>query len=688
MKPSILVHLAWTLALAFPQSARSQTVSSPEDTTLFKTASVLSLRIPTPEDRVSGNAHTLSTETLQNGRSPDLEDALNALPGVRMETRGFGGSRRLQIRSSGIRAPFAVRNVHMLMDGFVLTNASGISPLDLWNPQWMSQLEVLKGPVGAIYGSGYGGVLLGTSLNSFQDKKTSSISGYSRLATNGSDTLSLNGISSESGFQWQRISNSTEWTLRGLWNEVPGGRLHESNGRKQLEFHRRKKMEDGRLTHLWTGWMDASWDLPGSLNASDANLAPASSPGAEFDAHVDRMRTWIGYSSEKRQNEKQSGLWIYAQHTEKQNPFGTSPYFNGLKDESEQFASARWWEAKTALLSNGSKFTWDKTAILRAEDLSLRESDLNPVDDAYRYQFQSITINVWGSSGIRLENNKWQLDAQMAFEWMRRNTDGDGTVDDGSKLAIAENYKHLAALPFIGFSFEFTEQSRLFLQYGKATSHPTTFELVDPDLYTTLNLLPERANAIELGWKGNTDFKQASVTYSLQAYQQEVGNAIASVQRESDGFYIDNIQGLQMVGLEGYCNAMVTLKNSHWVVLQGQGSMNRHSFNSVTEALPGTPLHASSFQAAYHTERWAAGTMHYWNDRMPLHNSKDDWSQAHQRLDAWISLKSAACTWQFGVRNILDSKYSSWFQTNGFGGRYFNPAPARLVWLSWRWQIS
>ena len=66
------------------------------------------------------------------------------------ETRGTGGSRRLQMRSSGLRSPFGVRNVLMLMDGFARTNASGNSPLELWNPQWLDRLEVVKGPVGAI----------------------------------------------------------------------------------------------------------------------------------------------------------------------------------------------------------------------------------------------------------------------------------------------------------------------------------------------------------------------------------------------------------------------------------------------------------------------------------------------------------------------------------------------------------
>jgi iron complex outermembrane receptor protein len=666
----------------------SQDQFDSQDTLAVNVATVQAYRIPTPSDRVSGNVHSLTVETLQNGKSPDLEDALNSLPGVRMETRGFGGSRRLQIRSSGVRAPFAVRNVHMLMDGFVLTNASGISPLDLWNPQWMNRLEVLKGPAGAIYGSGYGGVLLGTSLGPLLNEgNPTRITGFSRIATSGANQLSFSGLSSEVGFQCQSRFASDEWTVRVLLNETPGGRIHESNGRQQFELHRRKIASSNKMTHLWAGWMDASWELPGSLNANDANNNSDSSPGDAYDAHVDRMRTWLGWSQEGQKDNRQSGLWLYAQHSEKENPFGTSPFFNGFKAEAEQFASLRWWQAQTYQLPQGYRMTWDQTAIARGERLDLKESDLSPASNAYRYSITSTTANVWASSGIRIENETWQFDAQAAFEWMQRTTDGDGADESDNYVAINESYSHISLLPYFSLSRKAISNGRIFIQYGKASSHPTTFELVDPDNYTALNLLPERANAVELGWKGKTSLNDYLFSYSLQGYHQLVSDAIASVSGQNDGIYIDNVPGLQMTGLEAFLQADVQTGNGQ-ITVQGQGSLNRHSFENVSGVLPGTPLHSASINASYHAKKWSLGCMHFWNDRMPLHDTKDDWSNAHQRLDAWVAVNSKASSWQLGVRNVLDASYSSWFQTNAFGGRYFNPAPRRMVWLSWKWKLN
>ena len=115
------------------------------DTAAVEAAEVLALRIPSTAAQAASNIAVLEATALQNGHSPDLQDALNSVPGILMETRGTGGSRRLQMRSSGLRSPFGVRNVLMLMDGFVLTNASGNSH-GIVDPQWLDRLKWSKVP--------------------------------------------------------------------------------------------------------------------------------------------------------------------------------------------------------------------------------------------------------------------------------------------------------------------------------------------------------------------------------------------------------------------------------------------------------------------------------------------------------------------------------------------------------------
>ena len=77
--------------------------------------------------------------------SADLAPALNALPGVLMETRGAGGSRRLNIRGSALRSPFAVRNTMLFVRGFLLTEADGTSPMEWLEPSWTGPMSLVSG---------------------------------------------------------------------------------------------------------------------------------------------------------------------------------------------------------------------------------------------------------------------------------------------------------------------------------------------------------------------------------------------------------------------------------------------------------------------------------------------------------------------------------------------------------------
>jgi len=103
----------------------------------------------------------VSDSVLTNGfGSADVSNALNALPGVLMETRGMGGSRRLNVRGSALRSPFAVRNTMLFIRGFLLTEADGTSPVEWLDPSSVGGMELVSGAAATTFGGAYGGALL------------------------------------------------------------------------------------------------------------------------------------------------------------------------------------------------------------------------------------------------------------------------------------------------------------------------------------------------------------------------------------------------------------------------------------------------------------------------------------------------------------------------------------------------
>jgi hypothetical protein len=64
-------------------------------------------------ERIPASIGYVDKEILESNDQSSLQPSLNTIAGVMMESRGYGGSHRLNIRGSSLRSPFAVRNVKM-----------------------------------------------------------------------------------------------------------------------------------------------------------------------------------------------------------------------------------------------------------------------------------------------------------------------------------------------------------------------------------------------------------------------------------------------------------------------------------------------------------------------------------------------------------------------------------------------
>ena len=498
--------------------------------------------------------------------------------------------------------------------------------------------------------------------------------------------------SQASGFAHTQVTNPLKRAaihVNLLWNDAPGFRDQEHNQRNQAEMHALWKPAPHVKSHVWLGWMDAEWGLPGSLNAETAATNPTAAPGESYDAMVQRERTWLAWSRETSEANQKSGIWAYGQISNKHNPFGTSPFFNGVKDESEQFLSLRWWNARSKAWGDRGKITVDQSVIARYESLDLLERDNAYAENSLRYAIDSRTASHWASVGSRLEwDDHWQLDVQLAIEHMHRRSEGERRIYADSTGEYAESYRVLDPLPFIQLAYQWNPEWRLFAQYGNGGSHPTSFELVDPEGFQPYELQPEEANSIELGTRWNHTAGSGRWQGTLQAFHQRVAQAIAQVPGPADGVYMDNIDGLQMTGVESSLQWSQAFQDDWFASAILWGNWNRQSFTPYADVLPGTPQASGGSNGSVQWRHWTLAWSHQWIGRIKLHNFLDDWSENHHRLNAQIRWSTRHHSVQFGVRNVLNQAYSNWVQTNAFGGRYYNPAPGRSIWVSWRWSFT
>ena len=147
--------MALALAAAGPlpaqgaDSARRAAALDPVVTTATRDARALR-EVPAATSVVDSTA-------LARSRGVHLGDALRAVPGIQAGSLYGTEDVKITARGAGVRSGFGVRGVAVLLDGIPLTEPDGQGRLDLIDLGTAQRVEVVRGPVSALYGGAAGG---------------------------------------------------------------------------------------------------------------------------------------------------------------------------------------------------------------------------------------------------------------------------------------------------------------------------------------------------------------------------------------------------------------------------------------------------------------------------------------------------------------------------------------------------
>ena len=106
---------------------------------------------------VAASVSVVDSSALARTRMVHLGDALRAVPGITAGSLYGTEDVKITARGSGVRSGFGVRGVAVLLDGIPLTEPDGQGRLDLVELGTAERVEVVRGPVSALYGGAAGG---------------------------------------------------------------------------------------------------------------------------------------------------------------------------------------------------------------------------------------------------------------------------------------------------------------------------------------------------------------------------------------------------------------------------------------------------------------------------------------------------------------------------------------------------
>ena len=616
-----------------------------------------------PSEQIAGS-RWVTDSTLVNGfGAHDVSNALNQLPGVSMETRGDGGSRRLNVRGSSLRSPFAVRNTQLFMHGFLMTEADGTSPVEWIDPSWSGPIEIISGPAATTFGGAYGGAL----------------NVHGRPTPEGQWVQTTLGSTGSGGLQQQL---STGWKRQGL--QVRASR-QENSGYRDWEWSEKWQAEvecawgtRAMKHHTWAGLLSANWALPGGIVAT---ALPTNAPGEDYNAQVDRTRAFLAHHIHvpqvtNRQHRSSLDVWGLVRTTQKTNPFGTSPFFNGYKDESgwggSLRARQRW--APWKLPVGSIQAEWNLLAVFDRNSLMAFE---DPIEGTASPMLYDLWIRQqrahWAPSVAWDAGQGWRVEAATALS--QRQSMATGVAQDSSYTAP---FNRTSILPRIGVSKALPSDVSVFFQTSTGFSDPTNFETLPLDEgFTGVQVLDS-----ETAWSFEAGVRHPWGQLSM--FHQFVQGPIAQVFDTLDvPSFVNGDEALVMNGVEWMAGHTW---GAHRVQLNG----NVLGLTQGGESIPGQAVWNANLNYHWQVMEGADDVnLHVWI----RHRGGILLSQDSDEATAPVNVLNLQSTWNrrnepwqvtVGVRNALNASYSGWVQANAPGDKFYNPAPPRTAFLSVR----
>lgn len=613
--------------------------------------------------RAISNISLQQNQKLQSQVS--LQEYLNVIPGLfSLNQNNFAQDIRVSIRGFGARSAFGIRGVKIVIDGIPETTPDGQGQVDNIPLNLLSTVESIRGPSASLFGNASGGVLYFKTIDSLE-KDTA------QLRFN-SGSFGLASIKATVGLKGE----NTSAVLFQNFTDAVG---YRQNSRfKQRVFN-------AKVIHTIS---DKS-NLVGQVNYTHSPIAQDPGGLNLKEYKIDRSRARqnnLRYETYETIKHFKSGLNYYRELNEywsfQGNVFYTNRDFYGkLPFEFGGIVAIQrnYYGANTNL-------SYDKSNL----KLQIGIEGNNQRDQRQRYR------NIDGSQGsetfAQLEkfsnisaysSGYYQIKSiifQGGLRYDQQHIGADSTTE-------TKQYKTLN--PSLGIGLKLG-RNLLFSNISTSFETPALSELsADPSGIEGLNfdLNPSQAIGYEIGWKWNNQ----ATNIELVSYHTTTSNEIVPYEIEAfpnRSFYRNAGEtirkGIELYFRQGF-NFFTTSvaysisNNTFQEFLLGDSDLSGNR-------LPGLPKQQLNFQLrSRNIGSWdflLSGTLVgeiYADD---ANQTKiDPYQVINLSLQKSFDYSSFSIDLFAGINNLFNRDYFDNIRINAFGGRYYEPAPLRNIFV-------
>jgi iron complex outermembrane receptor protein len=658
--------------------------------------------------RGAGSIDVVGADELREGQAQiNLSEGLGRVPGLVIRNRqNYAQDLQISVRGYGARATFGVRGVRLFVDGIPASAPDGSGQAANFPLGSADRVEVVRGPMAALYGASSGGALLLYTEDGQQPAqwRTGVVAGSDGLWRASTQLTGQTGTGQDPG--WSYALDVTGFATDGI-------RPQSAADRTTANMKLSRRHEGGRTVLVFNRHSSFALDPQGLDRAAFDENPRQTSAGA------------LGFNTRKTVSQSQLGL-AFEQALGGGHKLELMGY--GGQRQVVQFQSIA-QGAQNAPGSSGGVIDldrdyWGWNARWRHEgdwqggrlSLSAGLASDHQRDNRKGYEnFVGSTVGVQGRLRRDEVNRAQTLDPYLQAEWRTQDLTLMGGVrqtrteyeskdryivginrdDSGSK-----SFK--ATLPVVGVRWQWRPAVQAFASIGKGFEIPTLNEVAyrsgGVSGFNT-ELKAARSTSAELGLRGRAEHLRWSATaFDIRTDEEIVvqNNTGGRTTFQNAGRTLR--QGLELAGEWGA--GPVTLTSAYtWMRANYEdGFMTCISAGCPTannpqvqvpsgNRVPGLPKHQMFVQAAWDTG-WAGSRVTLearHTGRVMVNDLNTDAAAAHTLFNLGVQFQQALGDWTLKefvrLDNLTDRKHAGSVIVNDGNRRFFEPGAGRKVLL-------
>jgi iron complex outermembrane receptor protein len=649
----------------------------PGGATALEELSVTATRVEKSLEAVPAAVGVVQQEEIQYAEPQlGLDESLSKIPGIFMQNRyNFAQDLRVSIRGFGARSAFGIRGIKVVVDGIPETLPDGQANVDSIDIGSIGNMQVVRGPVSALYGNASGGALL---IETEQPPETPFISLRPTFGSDGFRKHQLKFGGKHDRFDY--LVNLSDLSYDGY-------REHSATELSSLNSKFGFDLDDGARFSTVLNYTDSPVaDDPGGLTEALAAEDPTSAwtRNLTLDSGEELEQTRIGLIYETPVGESgELRLRNYYVWRDLANrlPIGAT----GQGVVLDRFA-----------LGGGVQYTHSAALAGHANRLTVGIDLDRQKDDRTRYllagdslgqQIQDQDEQV-DSVGLYVQNEysvSERVELTLGGRYDRLDFDVDDNFlsngDDSGERSLRK------FSPSLGLRFTPRPGLNLYANLSRSFESPTAVELRDPDgAGFNQDLNPQEAINYEIGIKGALGSR---ARYDLALFTMDVSDELVPFERGGTTYY-ENAGESKRNGLEAQLvfeplEHLVTTLAYTYSDFEFEKFVDVDGNDFSGKTIPGVPENLLSADFTYTHPNGIYGQFTaLYVDEIYADNANTTANDAYTVVDLRFGFSKFLGPWELspfiGVNNLFDKEYNGNVRINAFGGRYFEPAPERNVY--------